>query len=249
MPLRGIAPGWLSAFESALHRFNRFAQHERNAFVRVQSVADEERHHDDILRSCQPVAISDARLLFHEHGMHFRVNVSRADEFDLSFDGCARVFVVARAVAGDEQSDVLPLGRCRPGMFLNNFTGARQQHVRHAVVRADRTAVVNRPAAAPLRAGKIGSIIGAKAEFARDDFLGEITFADEQRNDEDTRRKHAPQHAANGRLEFPEAFEHLREKVATAQFIRVLIRRRGGIRVQRRAMADQHQRGVGKVII
>ena len=132
-------------------------------------------------------------------------------------------------------------------MFVNNFTGARQQHVRHAVVRADRTAVVNRPAAAPLRAGKIGSIIGAKAEFARDDFLGEITFADEQRNDEDTRRKYAPQHAANGRLEFPEAFEHLREKLAAAQFIRVLIRRRGGIRVQRRAMADQHQRGVGGI--
>ena len=103
--------------------------------------------------------------------------------------------------------------------------------------------------AALLHTREIGLVVPAQAEFSRDNFLGKVTFADEQGKDEGTRSEHATQDAANGRLEFPKAFEHLREKVATAQFIRVLIGRRSRIGIQRRAMADQNERSVGEAVI
>ena len=114
-------------------------------------------------------------------------------------------------------------------------------------MRANRAAVVNRLVAPFLNAGKIGLVVRSQAELARDDFLGEIAFADKQRYDEYARRKHAAQHGADGRLQFPEAFNHLREDAAPAQFIRVLIRRRGRVRIERRSVSHQHQRGVRQI--
>ena len=244
-----IAPGGLAAFEPALHRFLRLAEHHRNVLVGMQPVADEEGNQDNVPSARQAVAIPDARFFFHENRVDLGVKILRADEFDLALDGLTGVFVAARAVAGDEQRGLIRFRRARDRIFLDDFSRAREQHIRHAVVRADGTAVINRLRTALLHAGKIGLVVPAQAEFTGDDFFGEVTFADEQRNDEDTRRKNATERTADRGLQFPETFEHLREKVATAQFIRVLIRRRSRIGIQRRAMADQNERSVGEAVI
>ena len=64
-------------------------------------------------------------------------------------------------------------------MLLDDVARPGEQHARHAVVRADRAAVVNRPVAPLLDASKIGLAARSQAELARDDFLGEVTFGDE----------------------------------------------------------------------
>ncbi len=57
--------------------------------------------------------------------------------------------------------------------------------------------------------------------------------------------QHAAQDAADGRLDLPEAFDDLREEIPTAKRIGVLVGGHGGLGVQRGAVADQHQRGIG----
>ena len=51
------------------------------------------------------------------------------------------------------------------------------------------------------------------------------------------------------RFLFPERLADVGENFPAAQFRRVLVHRRGGIGVLLRAMAQHHQRGVGKVFI
>ena len=89
--------------------------------------------------------------------------------------------------------------------------------------------------------GKSGFPLLAKAQFARNDFLGEIAVADKKRHDENARRKNSAHHLGQVRLLFPEALQHLREKAAPAQFIGVLASGRGRIGIERRAVSGQHQ--------
>ncbi len=49
------------------------------------------------------------------------------------------------------------------------------------------------------------------------------------------------------RLLFPERLADFGENVPAAQFRRVLVNRRGGIFVLRRAVAEHHQRGIGEI--
>src|SRR5439155_26322481 len=109
---------------------------------------------------------------------------SRANKFDLPLDGLAGILVAARAVPGDEQRGLAGLWSARRGMLFDDVARAGQQHLRHAVVRADWTAVVERLAAALLHAREVRLVVRAQAEFTRDDFLGEVSFADEQRHNE-----------------------------------------------------------------
>ena len=99
-------------------------------------------------------------------------------------------------------------------------------------------------APALLRAGKGRFARTEQAEFAREYFLGEIAFADEQRDDEDTRGEHPAQDLPDIGFLLPKGLPHLREEGAPPQCIRVLASRRGGIGVQSRAVTDQHQSGV-----
>src|SRR5205814_10390279 len=62
------------------------------------------------------------------------------------------------------------------------------------------------------------------------------------------RGEDAPEHAADGRLQLPETFKHLREEFATAEFIGMLISWRSRIGIERRAVAHEHEGCVGKVI-
>ena len=75
----------------------------------------------------------------------------------------------------------------------------------------------------------------------------EIAFADEQWRDEDPRRGNFRQHFFDLRFLFPERLAHFAENLPAAQFRRVLEDRRGGIVIQRRAMAEHDQRGIGKI--
>jgi hypothetical protein len=170
-----------------------------------------------------------------------------ANQFDPALDGLARVLVVARAVACDEKSRFLRLCRARERMFLHDLTRSSQQHARHAVMRADWTAVVKRPIATLLHARKLLLLVVAQAQLAWNDLLGEIAFADEQGDDENARREHTAQHAAHVRLQFPEALEDLRKQTSPAQLVRVLISGCARLRVQRGAVSDENQGGIGKL--
>ena len=149
---------------------------------------------------------------------------------------------------GDEQGSLAGRGNARRRVVLDDAARAGQEHLSHAVMGANRAAVVERLGAALLDAREIGLVIRAQAEFARDDFLGEVPFADEQRHDENARGEDAAQHATDGGLQLPETFDDLREDAATAEFIGVLVGRRGRIAIERRAVAHEHQGCVGKVI-
>ena len=74
-----------------------------------------------------------------------------------------------------------------------------------------------------------------------------MAFADEKRHDEDTRRGDFGENFFEVRLLFPKGFANFGENLPAAQFRRVLKHRRGGLVVQRRAVAQHDQRGVGEV--
>src|SRR6185436_5892214 len=99
-------------------------------------------------------------------------------------------------MTGNEQGS---LGRPRPPwerMAFDNLSRAGKEHWRHAVVCADRSAVIERLRPAFLHACEIGLITAAQTEFPRNYFFGEITFTDENRHHEYPWCKDAPQHGA-----------------------------------------------------
>src|SRR5207247_2492745 len=143
---------------------------------------------------------------------------------------------------------IFRLWRARERKLFHNLASAGENHAGHAVMRADRAAVVKRLLAAFLHARQILLRIRAQTEFTRNDFFREIAFADEQRHDEDSWSEHAAQHTGDARLKLPKAFEHLRKNLASAQFVRVLMSRRAGFRIQRRAMAHEDKRRIGEIV-
>src|SRR6266508_1367785 len=98
-----VQPGRFAAFEPALNRVLRLAKQNRNFFVRMLAVTDEEWYYDDVGRARQTVTIANTRFFLHERRVDFGIEISRADQFNLPFDSPAGVFIVARAMAGDEQ--------------------------------------------------------------------------------------------------------------------------------------------------
>ncbi len=81
----------------------------------------------------------------------------------------------------------------------------------------------------------------------RNDFGAEIAIADEERHDEHAWRGNFRENFFDVRLLLPERFMHLGKNPATAQFRRVLDDRRGGLVVQLRPVAEQHQRGIAEI--
>ena len=97
-----------------------------------------------------------------------------------------------------------------------------------------------------------GRAIGqtVEVEFARDHRAGEIPLADEVGHDEniaDFGRVEEQRPVAQGRFLLPEHAGHLREEIPTADGGGVDEARRGGIRVEGRAVADDEQSGGGMV--
>ena len=90
--------------------------------------------------------------------------------------------------------------------------------------------------------------VGAKAELARNDFTGEIAFADEERRNEHPRRGKIRQNLFDLRFLFPERLADFGKNLPAAQFRRVLMDGRGGTGVLLRAVAQHHERGIGELI-
>ena len=246
-----VAPGGLTFLEPLLDDAFGFAEHDRDVFKGMESVADEERDHDDVAGGGHGVAIADARVFFHEDGVDLGVFAAGADEFDLAFDGLAGVFVVAGAVTGNEKGGLGWLGSARKRMFLDDVAGAGDQQFGHAFVSANRAAIVDLLGAtvglSDLEGIEARHPVKGEAEFARDNFLGEIPFADEERNNEYPRGECAAKNGGDGGFLFPERFEHVRKNPAAAEFIRMLIGRRGGIGIKGGAVSDQDERGIAVV--
>ena len=68
-----------------------------------------------------------------------------------------------------------------------------------------------------------------ETQFLRDDFRAEIAFADEQRDDENSRSGDSGEDAFDMRFLFPERLMDPGKYVPAAQFRRVLVNRRGGL--------------------
>ena len=90
-------------------------------------------------------------------------------------------------------------------------------------MRADGPTVVDRLAV--FVAGRFKRAVFAlrKAQFTGQHFLGKVTFADEKRDHENTPGKHATQHGAHARFQFPKCLLNLRENVSIAECVGVLV--------------------------
>src|SRR5687767_5536363 len=124
-------------------------------------------------------------------------------------------------------------------MAVHDIARALQQYVGHAVVRADRAAVINGLFSSALYSF-VTSILQRESEFPRDDFLGEVTFGNEKRHDKNAMGKCSAENGGNRGLDFPKCLKHLGEHTTTAQLIGVLIRWGARLGVHRRAVANKH---------
>ncbi len=131
----------LAGGKALLDRPFRLAEQNRNVRLRVQAVADEKRDDDQVPGLRERITFANARAFFEKNRADGGINFHRPDQFRLPLDGPPRVFILHRAVAGDEQRDVPRLWRAGKGKSFHNFIGARQNDPGHAVVRADGLAI------------------------------------------------------------------------------------------------------------
>lgn len=163
--------------------------------------------------------VGDERGFFHEGGEHGGVICGGGgDQIDLAADGLGRILIQAGAMAGDDEGG---LGGIDHG---GDFAGAAQDETRHRRVDAHRQAIVQGFAAHDR--GWTGEL-----EFARDDLLSEIAFADKIRHDINFVGVDHVEGFAHGGFLFPKTAMHLREKVTAADFSGVLEVGRRRIRV------------------
>jgi len=215
----------------------------------MHPIADKKWDHDNIPGLREAVTITDARLFFDENGMRLGIFIPMPNQFDLSLDGFSGVFILSRAVAGDEKSDFGGLGRLRKWMPRDDISGTRQQHARHAFVGANRRAIIESLLSSLLHARKSGLIVCAKAQLKRDGFLGKITFTDKERHDEDAACDHTPQRICDSRFDLPKTLHNLGKDLAAAQFTGVLENGCARLLILRRAVPDQDQGGIRKIIV
>ena len=244
--LGGVAPGGLAGGVAVFHNFLRFAQQHGNILDGMESVADKEGDNDDEPGGGEGVDLGDAGIFFHEDSVNGGVNLSGADELDLPVDGAAGIGVAAGAMAGDTEGDVSRPGGAGKGELADDLGGAGEDDGGHALVGADGGAVVKFGGGGLEPGGRRG-----EAEFARDDFAGEVAFADEEGDDEDTGAAGGGEFGEDGLdtgLLFPEGLADVGEKAAAAEFAGVLADGRGGLVVQDGAMAEDDQGGGGKII-
>jgi len=172
--------------------------------MRMEPITDEERYHYEVGRPCRPPAICDARFLLHEGCMHFRILASRTDQLNLPLNCFPRILIITCPMARNKECRLCRQGRPRGGLLRHNCPGPGQKRFRHAGVRPDRPAIVQRLPSAPLDAWEIHLPIPTQTQFARNDLLSEIPLADKERHNEHPRCKRTTQHPAHRRLLFPE---------------------------------------------
>src|SRR5262245_16026595 len=126
VPLGRIAPGGLAVPETLPHGLLRFAQHHGDILMGVQSIADKERDHNDVFGPRHLVAFANPRIFLEEERIHLGVVIGRTDQFDLALDGFAGILIVARAMSGDEESDLGRVGSARERMLFHDLASAGQ---------------------------------------------------------------------------------------------------------------------------
>jgi hypothetical protein len=143
--------------------------------------------------------------------------------------------------------------RCaRKRMFFDNLLRPREQHLRHAFMRAHGAAVIQRLRFKPRALGcrphlhpiKPVRPLLREPKLPRNDFLRKVSFTNKERHHKNPRCKRSPQHRRQTRLLFPKPLQYLPKNSPAPQLIRMLIRRPRRLRVQRRSMTHQHQRCV-----
>jgi len=92
----------------------------------------------------------------------------------------------------------------------------------------------------PGEAGRFSS----EAQFPRNDFLREVSFADKIRNDINFRAVHHSKHLAKGWLLFPKRTNDLCEDAAVPDGVGVFVRGLSRVRIEGRAVARQHESAV-----
>ena len=213
----------------------------------MQAVADEKRH-DDHVRSLGGLGTpGHARILLHEAGLHIGIKSLAAQQLDLALDGLTRVFVVAGSVSRNEKSGLV--WRRWGGFVSDHLAGPGAQHRRHAVVSSHRPTIKEPLAAALRRHRERSQALLARcqqSQFTRNDFLGEIAFTDEERNEKHPGGKNPATNLPEIRLLLPESLLDLRKTSATPKFISMLPSWRGGIGIERRPVANQDQGRIGK---
>ncbi len=138
---RRIAPCGLAGGQALGHHRLRLTQQNRDVLLRMQSVADEKRHHHQVLCPRQRITIGNTRQFLQINRVDAGIKPERPEPFDLPLGGLAGLFIPVRAVTGNEQRDVLRLRRARKGKLFDDPFGACQNDFRHAFVSAHRTAV------------------------------------------------------------------------------------------------------------
>ena len=164
-------------------------------------------------------------------------------------DGSSGVLVLLRAVAGDEEGCFLRVRRAREGESFQNLAGAGQQDAGHPCMRPDGPAVEESLRSAPLHPGIISLAFKTQSQGAGNHLLAEEPLADEDRDYEQPGSGEARQDAGKLRRLFPESLAHLGKELPTAKRSRVLDNRGARFEALRRAMAHQHQRGIGIMIL
>ncbi len=180
--------------------------------------------------------------------MNFGIEVFAADGLDLALDNLARILVVPGAVSSNEQRCFRRFCGSRERKFLHDILRPGEQYLGHALMCANRSAIVQCLLAPALHAVEsTGRSRLQETEFPWNDLLREVTFADEKWHNEHSPREYAAKHSGNAGLKLPKAFDDLGKDSPPPQFIGMLVGRRRGFRVQSRAMSYQDQRSIGKV--
>lgn len=155
------------------------AEEDGDVLVGVEAIGDEEGDDDDVGRRGLLLPVGDEGIFFHEHAEDLFVLIEGLDAGDLFFYGEAGIFIEGGAVADDDERGVAGIDGG------SNFAGAMQEELRHIGVIADGVAVLER-ARGEAGAGREVCDGAIEAEFAGDDLLGEIAFADEIGDDVDS---------------------------------------------------------------
>ena len=164
----------------------------------------------------EPVTFADARLLFHEYGVDISVDFLRLNELHLMLDGFAGILILSGAMSRDEECYVLRFRHAWERKLFNHLASTGHNNVGHALVGADRAAIVERLSAALLDAREARLSNLAETEFARNYLFRKVSFANKERHDEHARRKGAAQHSGQCGFLFPKSLQDLGEQTATA---------------------------------
>ena len=103
----GIAPGRLAGGKTFFHDAFRFAEQNRNVFLRVHAVADEKRHDDDIFRLRQFDSILRCAVLLPEksrgrpHNFLARINSTWRSMALREFSFCSVPWPAMNSVVSD----------------------------------------------------------------------------------------------------------------------------------------------------